>query len=95
MDLRESVLYNCSQRTNCSYLSNGLKLYYSMNCSWGFADQFDVVDRSWGDENFVDNPSSRLCWHTIRGYDGYRCGSIYFNYPHNGSLYQRVVWHMD
>lgn len=95
MDYRQNVLYNCSNNNNCSYISNGLQWYFSDNSSWGFADQLDILDRSPCDAYTLTNPFSRLCWHTNPGFDGYRCGSILFNWPMNTTVWQRVIWHAD
>ena len=95
MDNRQNVLYDCSSVSSCSFRSNGVQWYFSRNYSWGFSDQSHVVDRSFCDGGLSVSPLTCLCWHNMLGFDGYRCGSIDFNYPHNGSLYQRVIWHMD
>lgn len=95
MDYRENVIYNCSENSNCSYTSNGLQWYFSENVAWGFANQSDTVTRTMCDTSVTPNPFSRLCWHTAAGYDGYRCASTLFNFPHNGSYWQRVIWHAD
>lgn len=95
MDYRQKVLYNCSYSRYCSHLSNGVQWYFSRNYSWGFAGESDNVDRSYCDVSQVQNPLTRLCWHTISGQSGYRCGSTFFNGSKNPNLWQRVIWHMD
>jgi hypothetical protein len=57
----------------------------------GFAGQSDSIPRNSCDTN----PFSCLCWHTVIGWDDYRCGSILFNLTFNATLWQRVVWHAD
>lgn len=95
MDYRENVVYNCSTNINCSYKSYSVQWYFSSNYSWRFADQSDSLTRSWCDGEQSQNPSSRLCWHTISGFDGYRCGSTIFNLSINPLEWQRVIWHTD
>ena len=94
MASRQDVLYNCSTNVNCSRVSNDVQWYFSPNYSWGFANQSVLIHRSWCDDE-TTFPVSRLCWHTFPGYDGYRCGSTLFNFPHNGSLWQRIIWQTD
>ena len=94
MDYRQNVLYNCSYTRYCSRLSNGVRWYFSTNYSWGFAGESDSIDRSYCDVSQVQNPLTRLCWHTISGQSGFRCGSTFFNGSKNPYLWQRVIWHM-
>ena len=91
---RQDVLYNCSTNVNCSRLSNNVQWYFSSNYSWGFANQSVSINRAYCDLETTFS-STRLCWHTMTGFDGFRCGSIFFNFPSNGSLYQRTLWHTD
>jgi hypothetical protein len=94
MDYRINVLYNCSNNYSCSHISNGLQWYFSDNSSWGFAGQSDNILRNPCDTT-TTSPYTRLCWHTVPGWDGYRCSSILFNTSIDPTLWQRAVWHAD
>jgi hypothetical protein len=94
MGVRQDVLYDCGYNVNCFQVANGLKWYFATNYSWGFASDSDIVTRSWCDADLT-NSFYRLCWHTISGFDGYRCGSTIFNLSVNPTLWQRVMWHAD
>jgi hypothetical protein len=94
MGFRQDVLYDCAYNESCSHVANGVKWYFASNYSWGFANELDTVTRTWCDSESV-NSADRLCWHTVSGFDGYRCGSTIFNLTVDPTLWQRVMWQAD
>jgi hypothetical protein len=92
--LRQDVVSVGAYDLAHTHAANGLQWYFSTNISWGFASDTDSISGSWCDTD-VTNPSHRLCWHTVPGYDGYRCGSTIFNLTVNPSLWQRVMWYAN
>jgi hypothetical protein len=68
---RVDVLFDCGSNASCTHQANGVGWYFSPSFSWGFANGGDPVARSQCD---TDAGPLRLCWHTINGSGGYRCG---------------------
>jgi hypothetical protein len=80
-----------------SRAANGAVWYFDANSGWGFARVGDPMDKTYCDITFGDTEDFRLCWHTVAGYDGFRCGKAYFNLSTNYYPYQwnRIVYHAD
>ncbi|MEO7329710.1 MAG: hypothetical protein ABI193_14110 [Minicystis sp.] len=90
MGLRPDVLFECGSDPACTHIANNVGWYFNNNWSWGFVKAGDPVQRN---ECDVAAGPLRLCWHTVNGAGGYRCGDAA---GLNGdSTWKRYVYQAD
>lgn len=87
---RSCVFYDTG--TNKHEVSScvGTDWYFNRHYSWGFAKEGDEVYRRQCDEKTSGCNDCRLCWHTMGGNGGYRCGTT--KDLNNNSNYERVIF---
>ena len=87
---RSCVFYDTG--TNRHEVSScvGTDWYFNRHYSWGFAKEGDKVYRRQCDEKTSGCNDCRLCWHTMGGNGGYRCGTT--KDLNNNSNYERVIF---
>jgi hypothetical protein len=90
MGLRTDVLFDCGSDSACTHVANGVGWYYDNNWSWGFVKAGDPVQRN---ECDVMPGPLRLCWHTVNGAGGYRCGDA--TGLNGDSSWKRFVFQAD
>jgi hypothetical protein len=87
--LRVDVMFDTGQQS-VTHNANGVGWYFNAHFSWGFVTAGTPVQLS---ECDVSAGPDRLCWHTVNGAGGYRCGD---NAGLNGSSdWQRFVYQAD
>jgi hypothetical protein len=70
--LRTDVLFDTGAAPNQGHTAGPVVWYFDPNYSWGFATAGDQLALGQCDTNAG---ADRLCWHTINGVGGYRCGT--------------------
>ena len=72
-----SVFTNTGSVTDSTVttVANGVGWYFDTNFSWGFVPAADAPENNECDILSTPDDDLRLCWHTVSGAGGYRCGS--------------------
>jgi hypothetical protein len=89
MGERGDVTFDTGQ-ASVTHVANGVGWYFNANWSWGFTNGGDQVQLN---ECDVLGGAHRLCWHTVNGAGGYRCGDAAG--LNNDSTWKRAVYHAD
>jgi len=90
MGMHDEVLTVVPNEADAAHDHNGVRWYYSEDFSFGFAAEGQVLARGECD-TMDDGGETRLCWHTIGPFGGYRCGATEGLNNNNG--WERLVLH--